>query len=45
MCFSATASFVAGTTLSTIGVVTITKVKQRSELPFALIPLLFGIQP
>jgi hypothetical protein len=25
-------------------VVTITKVKQRSELPFALIPLLFGIQ-
>lgn len=44
MCFSATASFVAGTTLSTIGVATITKVKQRSELPFALIPLLFGIQ-
>jgi hypothetical protein len=44
MCFSATASFVAGTTLSVIGVATITKVKQRSELPFALIPLLFGIQ-
>ena len=44
MCFSATASFVAGTTLSTIGVATLTKVKQRSELPFALIPLLFGIQ-
>lgn len=44
MCFSATASFVAGTTLSIIGVATITKVKQRSELPFALIPLLFGIQ-
>ena len=44
MCFSATASFVAGTTLSTIGVATITRVKQRSELPFALIPLLFGIQ-
>ncbi|CAN5892865.1 hypothetical protein BH11GEM2_BH11GEM2_35790 [soil metagenome] len=44
MCFSATASFVAGTTLSAIGVATITKVEQRSELPFALIPLLFGIQ-
>ncbi len=44
MCFSASASFVAGTTLSIIGVATITKVKQRSELPFALIPLLFGIQ-
>ena len=44
MCFSATASFVAGTTLSAIGVATITKVKHRSELPFAMIPLLFGIQ-
>lgn len=44
MCFSATASFVAGATLSIIGVATITSVKQRSELPFALIPLLFGIQ-
>ncbi|MDQ2666667.1 MAG: hypothetical protein M3Z05_11725 [Gemmatimonadota bacterium] len=44
MCFSATASFVAGTTLSVVGVATITKVEQRSELPFALIPLLFGIQ-
>ena len=44
MCFSATASFVAGTTLSAIGVATLTNVKQRSELPFAMIPLLFGIQ-
>jgi hypothetical protein len=44
MCFSATASFVAGTTLSGIGVVTITKADRRSELPFASIPLLFGIQ-
>lgn len=44
MCFSATASFVAGATLSTSGVATITKVKQRSELPFAMIPLLFGMQ-
>ena len=44
MCFSATASFVAGTTLSAVGIVTITKVERRSELPFAAIPLLFGFQ-
>ncbi len=44
MCFSATASFVAGTARSGIGVVTITKAERRSELPFAMIPLLFGIQ-
>ena len=44
MCFSATASFVAGTTLTAVGVVTLTKAKRRSELPFAMIPLLFGIQ-
>lgn len=44
MCFSATASFVAGTSLVAIGLVTIAKVARRSELPFALIPLLFGIQ-
>ena len=44
MCFSATASFVAGTTLTAIGVVTIRKAERRSELPFAMIPLLFGIQ-
>jgi hypothetical protein len=44
MCFSATASFVAGTTLSAVGVVTITKAERRSELPSAMIPLLFGIQ-
>lgn len=44
MCFSATASFVAGTTLATIGVATLRKAERRSELPFAIIPLLFGIQ-
>jgi hypothetical protein len=44
MCFSATASFVAGSTLSVLGVVTIKKSKGRSELPFAFIPLLFGAQ-
>ena len=44
MCFSATASFVAGASLSAIGVVTIKSAERRSELPFAAIPLLFGIQ-
>lgn len=44
MCFSATASFVAGASLSAIGAATFKRVKRRSEIPFALIPLLFGIQ-
>ena len=44
MCFSATASFVAGGTLSAVGVVTVAKVKKRPMLPLASIPLLFGIQ-
>lgn len=44
MCFSATASFVAGTALSGAGVVTIKKAQKKSELPFASIPLLFGVQ-
>lgn len=44
MCFSATASFVAGTALSAVGVVTIRKAERRSEVPFALTPLLFGVQ-
>ena len=44
MCFSAPASFIAGTTLSVIGVAAIKNTKTRSELPFALMPLLFGIQ-
>lgn len=44
MCFSATASFVAGASLSVIGIATLKKTKVRTEIPFALIPLLFGIQ-
>jgi hypothetical protein len=44
MCFSAPASFVAGTALSAIGVATIRRVERRTELPLAMIPLLFGIQ-
>ena len=44
MCFSASASFTAGTTLCVIGVAALKNTKTRSELPFALMPLLFGIQ-
>jgi hypothetical protein len=44
VCFSAAASFTAGVTLSAVGVLTITKVERRNELPLALIPLLFGVQ-
>ncbi len=45
MCFSATASFVAGGALGAAGVVTITRTKKdRKLLPLASIPLLFGIQ-
>lgn len=44
VCFSATASFVAGGTLSVVGGVTLSRVQHRREVPFAHIPLLFGIQ-
>jgi hypothetical protein len=44
MCFSASASFTAGITLSAIGVATLRSTKAPTELPFATIPLLFGIQ-
>src|SRR3989344_2231178 len=44
MCFSAAASFAAGGTLSVMGGLTLAQVKKKSELPFASIPLLFGIQ-
>lgn len=44
MCFSATASFIAGGSLSVIGVAAIVHVERRSELPLATIPLLFGVQ-
>ena len=42
MCFSATASFIAGVSLSVLGVATVKKVKRKAEIPFAMIPLLFG---
>ena len=44
MCFSATASFVAGTGLSVLGVATLRAVRRRPEIPFAAIPLIFGLQ-
>ncbi len=42
MCFSATASFVAGTALSAAGAATLRMASRRAEIPFAMIPLLFG---
>ncbi len=44
MCFSATASFIAGVTLSALSVATLKKAERRTEIPFAMIPLLFGVQ-
>lgn len=44
MCFSATASFVAGAALSATGAVTIKKARNKRDIPFAAIPLLFGVQ-
>ncbi len=44
MCFSATASFVAGAALATAGIATLRHASRPSEIPFAAIPLLFGIQ-
>jgi hypothetical protein len=44
MCFSASASFIAGTALSATGMVTLRKTETKREIPFASIPLLFGIQ-
>lgn len=44
MCFSATASFTAGTALSAVGGLTLHKSRGKVELPLALVPLLFGIQ-
>jgi hypothetical protein len=44
MCFSATASFTAGTALTAVGALTVRKSEGRVELPLALVPLLFGVQ-
>ncbi len=44
MCFSAKASFTAGAVLLAIGTATVSRAPRRSELPFAAIPLFFGLQ-
>jgi len=44
MCFSASASFIAGAALSAAGVATLRMTSRPAEIPFALIPLLFGLQ-
>jgi hypothetical protein len=44
VCFSASASFVAGAGLVVIGAMTIKRAERNAELPFSAIPLLFGAQ-
>jgi hypothetical protein len=44
MCFSAPASFTAGAALLIVGAATVRRARTRSELPYAWIPVLFGIQ-
>ena len=44
MCFSATASFTAGAVLLGLGGLTLSRVRRPAEVPYALIPALFGIQ-
>lgn len=44
MCFSATVSFTAGGTLLLVGAWAVRLARQPLELPFALIPVLFGVQ-
>jgi hypothetical protein len=44
MCLSATASFIAGTALFILGVETLRTTRRKAEIPFAAIPLVFGIQ-
>ena len=44
MCFSATASFAAGAGLLAVGCLTVSRARRGAELPFALIPGVFGVQ-
>lgn len=44
ICFSATASVSAGIALLAIGAMTIRRTRNKAELPYATIPLLFGVQ-
>jgi len=44
MCFSATASLIAGAALSAAGIGALAVTRERRAVPFAAIPLLFGLQ-
>ena len=44
MCFSATASFAAGAALLGVGALTLRRTASAAELPYASIPVLFGLQ-
>ncbi len=44
MCFSAEASFAAGACLLGLGAASVRATRRRAQLPFAAIPLLFGVQ-
>jgi hypothetical protein len=44
MCFSATASFIAGGALVGMGGKTLSMAKTKFQIPYASIPLLFGVQ-
>jgi hypothetical protein len=44
MCFSASASFIAGAALCATGVATLRMTARKAEIPLATIPLLFGLQ-
>ncbi len=44
MRFSASASFTSGAALLAVGAVTVSKAPARAEVPFAAIPVLFGVQ-
>ncbi|MGD1118726.1 MAG: DUF6629 family protein [Dehalococcoidales bacterium] len=44
MCFSAQASFTGGAVITAIGIATLAKAEKPAQIPFASIPLIFGIQ-
>jgi hypothetical protein len=44
MCFSATASFTSAALLASVSVLALSRKPERQALPYALMPLLFGIQ-
>jgi hypothetical protein len=44
MCFSAAASFVTAGTTGVIGIISLTRVNERRELPLAATPILFALQ-